>query len=64
MLTLTEPNTRDDLAEAMAHTLLEARAITRRGHEGKHKGCDVCGRYADLHLQINLLVTEWQMAPA
>lgn len=58
MVTVTDDSTRDDLALCLTNLCEQARFEARRGYAG------VMGqRYADLHANINLVLTELLARP-
>lgn len=53
----TPDATRDELALSMAHLCYQAKELRRRGYSGT-----ASQRYADLHMNLNVLITTWQLA--
>lgn len=63
MVTVTKTDTRADIAECMANLTKTTASLKRRGHEGTHKSCEDCDRYAVIHANLNALITSWERAP-
>lgn len=57
MVTIEHVESRADLAEAMAHVNAEAMRLSRRG-----SSATLTSRYADLHANLNMLLTSWYEA--
>lgn len=53
----TPDSTRDDLAATMAHLCDQAKELRRRGYAGT-----ASQRYADLHANIDVLLSTYELA--
>ena len=53
----TPDSTRDELAMSILHLNQQAMELSRRGYSGTRSA-----RYADLHANLNVLITTWQLA--
>lgn len=58
-MTVTADTTREELVEALGHLTAEAKALSRMGKRGT-----LTPRYADLHANIDAIVTELERMPA
>jgi hypothetical protein len=62
MATVTRTETRDDIRQAMSRMTDTTAVMHRRGHDGRHKSCDECIDYVEIHHYLDELLTKYETA--